>query len=40
MPNPSQEPPVSFKANNEDVKDMDVLYNFKIKIKNKNEDHG
>ena len=32
MPNPSQEPPASSKTPNEDLKDMDVLYTFKIKI--------
>ena len=32
MPNPSQEPPASSKAPNEDLKDMDVLCTFKIKI--------
>ena len=32
MPNPSQEPPVSSKAPNEDLEDIDVLCNFKIKI--------
>ena len=32
MPNPSQEPPASSKAPNEDLKDMSVLCNFKIKI--------
>ena len=32
MTNPSQEPPVSSKAQNEDLKDMDVLCTFKIKI--------
>ena len=36
MPNPSQEPPASSKAQNEDLKDMDVLCTFKIKI----ESHG
>ena len=36
MPNPSQEPPVSSKAPNEDLKDMDVLCTFKIKIENQN----
>ena len=35
MPNPSQEPPASFKATNEDLKDMDVLCTFKIKIETK-----
>ena len=34
--NPSQEPPASSKAPNEDLKDMDVLCTFKIKI----ESHG
>ena len=32
MPNPSQEPPALSKAPNEDLKDMDVLCTFKIKI--------
>ena len=32
MPNTSQDPPASSKAPNEDLKDMDVLCNFKIKI--------
>ena len=32
MPNPGQEPPVSSKATNEDLKDMGVLCIFKIKI--------
>merc|ERR1711954_205812 len=40
MPNPSQEPPVSSKAQNEGLKDMDVLCTFKIKIESKNLDHG
>ena len=40
MPNSSQEPPVSSKAPNEDLKDMDVLYTFKIKIESQNLDHG
>ena len=39
MPNPSQEPPVSSKVPNDDLKDMDVLCNFKIKIKSQNLDH-
>ena len=38
-PNPSQEPPASCKAQNQDLKDMDVLYTFKIKIKSPNSDH-
>ena len=32
MPNPSQEPQESSKAPNEDLKDMDVLSTFKIKV--------
>ena len=32
MPNPSQELPVSSKAPNQDLKDMDVLCYFKIKV--------
>ena len=38
MPNPSQEPPASSKAPNEDLKDMDVLCTFKIKTKSQNSD--
>ena len=40
MPNPSQKPPASSKAPNEDLKDMDVLCTFKIKIESQNSDHG
>ena len=40
MPNPSQECPASSKAPNEDLKDMDVLCTFKIKIESQNSDHG
>ena len=40
MPNPSQEPPASSKAPNEDLKDMDGLCTFIIKIENQNLDHG
>ena len=29
MPNPSLEPPVPYKAPNQDLKDMDVLYTLK-----------
>ena len=36
MPNPSQEPPVSSKALNDDLKDMDVLCTLKIKIESLN----
>ena len=37
--NPSVEPPASSKAPNQDLKDMDVLCTFKIKIESKNSDH-
>ena len=40
MSNPSQEALVSFKAPNEDLKDMDFLGTFKIKIESQNWDHG
>ena len=36
MQNPSQDPPGSSKATNEDSKDMDILNTFKIKIENQN----
>ena len=36
MPNPSQEPPASPKAPNDDSKDMDVLCTFKIKLESQN----
>ena len=36
MPNQSQDPQASFKAPNEDLKDMDIFCNFKIKIKSQN----
>ena len=39
MPNPSQEPPTSSKAPNEDLKDMDVLCTFKIKIESQNSEY-
>ena len=35
MPNPSHEPPASSKAQNVDLKEMDVFSNFKIKIEAK-----
>merc|ERR1712081_73448 len=35
MPNPSQEPPASSKAPNQDLKDIDALSTFKIKIEPK-----
>ena len=40
MPNPSQEPPASSKAPNEDLKDMDVLFTFKINVESQNFEHG
>ena len=40
MPNPSQEPPASSKAPNQDLKDMNVLCTFKIKIESHNLDQG
>ena len=39
MPNPSKEPPASSKAPNEDLKEMDVLCSFQIKIESQNSDH-
>ena len=39
MPNPSQEPPASSKAPNQDLKDMDILCIFKIKIYSQNLEH-
>ena len=40
MPHLRQEPAVSSKAPNEDLKDTDVLCTFKIKIGSQNLDHG
>ena len=40
MPNPGQEPPATSKAPNQDLKDMDVLCTFKIKIESQNLEHG
>ena len=40
MPNSSQKPPVSSKALNLDLKDMDVFCTFKIKIESQNSEHG
>ena len=40
MPNPSQEPPASSKAPNEDLKDIDDLCTLKIKMESQNSDHG
>ena len=40
LPNPSQEPPASSKAPNQDLKDMDLLCTFKIKIESLDFEHG
>ena len=40
MPNSSQELPSSFKAPNQDLKDMDVLCTFEIKIESQNSEYG
>ena len=40
MPNPSQDPPAFSRAPNQDIKDMDVLGAFKIKVEGKNLEHG
>ena len=40
MPNPSQEPPASYKVPNEDLKNVDVLCTFKIQIECQNSDQG
>ena len=40
MPNPSQETQASSKAQNDDLKDMDVFCTFKIKIESQNLDAG
>ena len=40
MPNPSQVPPVSLKAPNQDLKYMEVLCTFRTKIESQNLDHG
>ena len=40
MKNTSQEPPVSSKASYGDLKDMDVLCTFKIKIKSQKLNNG
>ena len=39
MPNPSQKPLASSKAPNQDLKDMDVLCIFNIKIESQNSEH-
>ena len=40
MTNPSQDSPAFSRALNEDLKDMDVLGAFKIKIEGKTLEHG
>ena len=40
MPNPSQKPPVSSKAKNDYLEDMNALCTLKIKIESQNMDHG
>ena len=40
MQNPSQEPPAPIKAPNQDLKDMDVLCTFKIKLESQNLEYG
>ena len=40
IPKTSQKPPASSKAKNPDVKDIDELCTFKIKIESQNLDHG
>ena len=40
MPTPSQDPPASSKAPDEDLKDMNVLSTFKTKIESQNLDQG
>ena len=38
--NPSQAPPASSKAPNQDLRDIDVLFTFKIMIENQNSEYG
>ena len=40
MTNPSQEPPESSKAPNENLKDMNILCTLKTKVESQNFDHG
>ena len=40
MPNPCQEPLASYKASNQDLKEMNLLCTFKIKIESQNLEHG
>ena len=39
MQNPCQELPASSKAPNQDLKDMDALYTFNIKIESQNSEY-
>ena len=40
MLKPPEEPPAPNKAPNQDIKDVDVLCTFKIKIESRNLEHG
>ena len=40
MPNPSQEHPATSKAPDKELKDMDVLYTFKIRIETQKLEKG
>ena len=40
LPNPSQDPPASFKAQNQDLKDMDGFSAFKIMVESQNSEKG
>ena len=40
MQNSSEEPPASFKASDQDLKDMDIPCTFKILMKSQNSEHG
>ena len=40
MSNPSQTPPVSSKAQNQDLKNLNVPFIFKVKIESQNLEHG
>merc|ERR1711954_476770 len=40
MPNPNQEPPASSSTQNQNLKDMDVLYTLNINLESQNLDQG
>ena len=40
MPKPSQEPTLSSMAQHEDLKDLDIICAFKVKIESQNSNHG